>query len=187
MAIDLQLTTRPTDTAPVADQRPAGARLLAAAPELVGLVGCVVLLAQTRDLGSDAGGPGPALFPRLVLLLLAASLGAVLVQQLRGAASPVEPAPAAVRWPRFALGVALALGYVVGTYQLGWPIATALFLVAFVHLAGRRSPLVSVPVAVAVSLGLTYLFVDVVYVALPTGVGVFDVATDHLLDLLGVY
>jgi putative tricarboxylic transport membrane protein len=198
----MALLTSPTKTVDTTAERrrdPVGRRLLGAAPELAGLVVCVVLLAQTGGLETSAGGPGPAFFPRVVLVLLALSLGCVLAQHLRAPEAAAEPAestagtagtgeaPLPVHWPRFALGVALSVGYVVGTYQLGFPLATALFVVAFVYLAGHRNLLVSVPVALALSVGLTYVFVAVVYVSLPTGVGVFDLLTDHLLVLLGIY
>lgn len=164
-------------------------RLLGAAPELAGLAGCAVLFAQAGGLASEAGGPGPAFFPRLVLALLAVGLGVIVVQQLRApGTAPVGVGQVeAVRWSRFLLGVGLSLGYLGATYQFGWPIATAVFVVVFVHAAGKHNPLVTVPLALLLSLGLTYLFVDVVYVSLPTGVGVFDQLTDRLLDLVGIY
>lgn len=186
--------TKTVDTTPQQRRDPVVRRLLGAAPELVGLVVCVVLLTRTGGLETSAGGPGPAFFPRVVLVLLALSLGCVLAQHLRdtatGAAAPTTEAGEAalpVHWSRFTVGVALSVGYVVGTYQLGFPLATVLFVVAFVFLAGHRNLLVSVPVALALSVGLTYLFVAVVYVSLPTGVGVFDLLTDRLLVLLGIY
>ena len=159
----------PSRTGAGADRGPAR-RLLAAAPELSGLVVCAILFAQTGSLTSSAGGPGPAFFPRLVLVLLAAGLGVVAVQHLRGLAVESTEQPT-MHWPRFLAGVALSIGYVAATYQFGWPIATALFVVVFVHAAGKHNPLVSVPLAIALSLGLTYVFVDVVYVSLQTGGG----------------
>jgi putative tricarboxylic transport membrane protein len=44
-----------------------------------------------------------------------------------------------------------------------------------------------VPVAAVVAVVFTYVFVKVVYMSLPTGVGVFDSLTVALYELLGIY
>jgi putative tricarboxylic transport membrane protein len=53
--------------------------------------------------------------------------------------------------------------------------------------AGKRQLLVTVPVAAAVALVFTYVFVKVVYMSLPTGISVFDSLTVALYELLGIY
>jgi hypothetical protein len=91
-----------------------------------------------------------------------------------------------VRMPRVALGIALVVGYVVGMLFLGYILATALFLIAFIYLGGQRKWYV-VPLGIASSLLFAYVFLKVVYIALPSGVGIFDQLTVLLYELLGVY
>jgi putative tricarboxylic transport membrane protein len=88
--------------------------------------------------------------------------------------------------PRVALGVVLVVGYVVGMLFLGYILATALFLIAFIYLGGQRKWYV-VPLGIASSLLFAYVFLKVVYIALPSGVGIFDQLTVLLYELLGVY
>ena len=79
------------------------------------------------------------------------------------------------------------MAYIVATMYLGWPIATFLFVVAFLWVAGKRNLAVTVPVAAALAVAFTFIFVKAVYMALPTGVGVFDSLTVATYELLGIY
>jgi hypothetical protein len=64
-------------------------------------------------------------------------------------------------------------------------IATMVFLAAFIWLGGQHT-WVGPLVAVVGGLVLTYVFVGVVYVSVPTGVGVFDTVTVAVYRLLGI-
>jgi hypothetical protein len=79
----------------------------------------------------------------------------------------------------------LAFGYVVGTMFLGYMFATMAFLGAFIWAGGQRRWVAPV-VAVAGGLVMTYVFVGVVYVSVPTGVGLFDTVTVAVYRLLGI-
>jgi putative tricarboxylic transport membrane protein len=78
------------------------------------------------------------------------------------------------------------VGYVVGMLFLGYILATALFLIAFIYLGGQRKWYV-VPLALGQFAPFAYVFLKVVYIALPSGVGIFDQLTVLLYELLGVY
>jgi putative tricarboxylic transport membrane protein len=90
-----------------------------------------------------------------------------------------------VYWRSVAIAVALAVGYVWATMFVGYLFATMAFLTAFAWLGGQRrwyTPLVGAVGALV----LAYVFVGVVYVSVPTGVGVFDTLTVAIYRLLGI-
>jgi putative tricarboxylic transport membrane protein len=166
--------------------------LLSILPEVVLLAAAVYLFVVA--LGFKQAGPadqiGPGFWPQV--LCVGIGIGALvrLGQKLRSQESRVVGDAASeageLRMPRVALGVALVVGYVVGMLFLGYILATALFLIAFIYLGGQRKWYV-VPLALASSLLFAYVFLKVVYIALPSGVGIFDQLTVLLYELLGVY
>jgi putative tricarboxylic transport membrane protein len=166
--------------------------LLSILPEVVLLAGAVYLFVVA--LGFKQVGPsgqiGPGFWPQV--LCVGIGIGALvrLGQKLRSREHRVvgDAAPEAdeVRIPRVALGIALVVGYVVGMLFLGYILATALFLIVFIYLGGQRKWYV-VPLGIASSLLFAYVFLKVVYIALPSGVGIFDQLTVLLYELLGVY
>lgn len=88
--------------------------------------------------------------------------------------------------PRVALGIALVVGYIVSMLFLGYILATALFLIAFIYLGGQRKWYV-IPLGLVSSVVFAYVFLKVVYIALPSGIGVFDQLSVFLYQLLGIY
>lgn len=188
------------DAEPPAADRPLPPSRLAfrLLPELAVLVLCVVLYAQTADYeAGSTGGPGPALYPRILIGLLAFAVLFLLAQQIRQhlrqrRGVPAEPKPddlaeENLSSPRVALIIGMAIGYVIATVYLGWVIATICFVTAFLFLAGKRKLWFTFPLATALAIGFCYVFVKVVYIALPTGVGIFDEITFRLLQLIGAY
>jgi preprotein translocase subunit Sec61beta len=141
------------------------------------------------------GQLGPAFWPRLVAAGLAVALLVRIVQVLRERKQPVvrvvsefddiEDDDTEVHWPSAAVAMGLAFGYVVGTMFLGYMFATMAFLGAFIWAGGQRRWVTPV-VAVGGGLIMTYVFVGVVYVSVPTGVGVFDTVTVAVYRLLGI-
>jgi putative tricarboxylic transport membrane protein len=166
--------------------------LLSVLPEVVLLAATMYLFVVA--LGFKQVGPsdqiGPGFWPQM--LCVGIGIGALvrLGQKLRSPESRVVGDAASeageLRMPRVALGVALVVGYVVGMLFLGYILATALFLIAFIYLGGQRKWYV-VPLGIASSLLFAYVFLKVVYIALPSGVGIFDQLTVLLYELLGVY
>lgn len=170
-------------------RRPAWPRVL---PEIGVLGFCAVLYAMTSDLDTTVPGPGPAFFPRVLIALLTVSMivriGQTVLEIRRDRTEKaVEVGETTVSMPRIWLAIGLAVGYVVATLYLGWIIATFAFLVVFLYLAGKRMLWLTVPLGAGLSIGMAYLFVKVVYIALPTGIGVFDQFTIGLLQALGAF
>lgn len=174
--------------------------LLRITPELVGLAVAVALLLATADMSTTAAGPGPAFYPRVLGGLLALALLVRVAQQLRtdrreaagiapetSGGEPSDFDPDLISDRRVWGAVAFTVAYVVATLYLGWPIATLVFVVAFLWVAGKRNLAVTVPVAAVLSVAFTATFVKVVYMSLPTGVGVFDSLTVATYELLGIY
>jgi putative tricarboxylic transport membrane protein len=172
-------------------------------PEVILLALCAFLWPYTNEWESTAGGPGPAAYPRLLLILLAAAMIIRLVQdvwKIRSGALD-DPAPDAedmqeegaefertlMSGRRLAIIVALSVAYVVGTMYVGWVLATFFTVVVFLYLAGKRNLLFTIPFGVVVAVGMAYVFVKIVYIPLPTGEGVFDDFSVFLFELIGAY
>lgn len=157
---------------------------------LLGILASAGLLAETRGLDEVAreGQLGPAFWPRLVLLGLAGSCAAKLLPTRRtpGAAAGLESGLPPISPRTLAGAIALILLYVVAVPWLGFPIATAAFIIAFMCLGGSRGWPVT-----AAGLGgtvlLLYIFVKVVYLPLPKGGGPLEAFTVGLYRLLGIF
>jgi len=166
-------------------------------PEFLILAGTVYLFFKAGDFSSrqQPGQLGPAFWPRLVAVGLGVALVVRIVQVFREHNLPVvrvasefddiEDDDVEVNWRSAAIAMGLALGYVVATMFLGYMFATMTFLGAFIWAGGQRKWVTPV-VAVVGGLVMTYVFVGVVYVSVPTGVGVFDTATVAVYRLLGI-
>jgi putative tricarboxylic transport membrane protein len=184
---------RPVQESAKEEHRPVSRSLvLNILPEIVLIAAAVSLFVVA--LGFRQVGPsdqiGPGFWPQV--LCLGIGIGALvrLAQKLRSRERQVVVDAASeadeLRMPRVALGIALVVGYVVGMLFLGYILATALFLIAFIYLGGQRKWYV-IPLGIASSLLFAYVFLKVVYIALPSGVGIFDQLTVLLYELLGVY
>ncbi len=166
--------------------------LLSLLPEVMLLAAAVYLFVVA--LGFKQVGPsdqiGPGFWPQVLCVGIGVGALVRLGQKLRSHESrvigDVVSEAGELRMPRVALGIALVVGYVVGMLFLGYILATALFLIAFIYLGGQRKWYV-VPLGIASSLLFAYVFLKVVYIALPSGVGIFDQLTVLLYELLGVY
>jgi hypothetical protein len=83
--------------------------------------------------------------------------------------------------------VAVLLGYVLATPTVGFPLATAGFIVAFMWLAGSRSLPALAACAVLGPVVLLYVFVKLVYLPLPKGAGAFEALTLGLYRFLRIF
>lgn len=166
--------------------------LLSLVPEVLLFVAAVYLFLATRNFRYVAQPDqiGPGFWPQIlcvgvgigVLVRIGQKLRARKHRIVRDTASEADE----VRMPRVALGVALVVGYILGMLFLGYILATTLFLVAFIYLGGQRRWYV-IPLGIVSSLVFAYVFLKVVYISLPSGVGVFDQLTVLLYELLGIY
>jgi putative tricarboxylic transport membrane protein len=159
----------------------------AAAP-LLGMIVAAALYPATRSLDDVAreGSLGPGFWPRLALLGLALACAAKTMEEWRAAArAGTEREPISVA--TLAAGIALIVVYAALTPVLGFPLTTAAFIVAFMALAGMRSPAGLGASAVIGTVGLIYVFVKVVYLPLPKGDGPFEALTIALYRILRVF
>jgi putative tricarboxylic transport membrane protein len=166
-------------------------------PEVLILAGVLYLFFKAGDFSSrqQPGQLGPAFWPRLVAIGLGVALVVRIVQVFREHNQPVvrvasefddiEDDDVPINWGSAAIAMGLALGYVIATMFLGYMFATMTFLGAFIWAGGQRRWVTPV-VAVVGGLVMTYVFVGVVYVSVPTGVGVFDTLTVAVYRLLGI-
>jgi putative tricarboxylic transport membrane protein len=174
----------------------AGRRLLHALPYLVLLAVTVGLwtVSGRIDYPARPGSLGPDFWPRAAILLMGALcvgqivklfvLGPVEARGLGDRLDEEEDDGEAPRRPLLLLGgVALTVGYAFSLGTLGFPLATALFLVAFMYLGGSRRHLaIWLSSLVGVAL-VCVLLLKVVYVSLPRGVAPFDRIVDFITGL----
>ena len=180
-------------------------RLGRAAPYALLLAVAAVLyyFALGIDTSAAAGRIGPDVWPRAVLVLLAVvcvyevaksllaadarSDSGMLQHYLDASMESVEArsaAPPSIL--RLALGMAATLGYVLLVDVLGFFLATAAYLAAFVAIGGYRRWGVIAACALGGSLAMVVVFMKIVYVSLPLGAGPFRAVSISLLALLGV-
>jgi putative tricarboxylic transport membrane protein len=177
--------------------RAPGALLRELVPEIVFLAGAVYLFILAGDFThrQQPGQLGPGFWPRLAAIGLAVALLVRIVQTIREHRRPlvrvvsefddIGGEPATLHWRSAAIAMALAFGYVLATMFLGYMFATIVFFGAFIWFGGQRTWYVPL-VAIVGGLVMTYVFVGVVYVSVPTGVGVFDAVTVAVYELLGI-
>lgn len=164
-----------------------------AVPPLLGVVLSAALLLATRDLdhGVPEGQLGPASWPRFVLCALAVTcllrtIGALRAGPDAGTRAADADAPAPLSRATLATAAALILLYVAAAPVLGFPIATAAFVIAFMRVCGARL-VPSLASAALGTIGLLYLFVKAVYLPLPKGDGPFERVTLALYRALHIF
>jgi len=175
-------------------------KLKALAPYAALFAGAVYLY---RDAGSFAaaarpGQLGPDFWPRAVLVLLMIVCGVEVLRRLLFARAAhdesSEPHPGAdapgessERFPwRLAGGIAVTIAYVLVLDRLGFFVATALYLALFMVLGRYARMRVIASANLLGSLAFVFVFMKIVYVSLPLGVGPFQAISVWLLAMLGI-
>jgi putative tricarboxylic transport membrane protein len=177
------------------------ARLGRIVPYAALLCGAVYLYWNAGQFASLGRPPqlGPDFWPRAVLgLLILVCASAIARQLLLPAAADASPAPAADAaeaqdrptprshpW-RLVAGVALSAAYVASLEWLGFFLATALYLALFMLLGRYRRPWVVATVSLLGSLAFVFVFMKIVYVSLPLGVGPFQQLSIAVMSLLDI-
>ena len=174
-------------------------RLKAAWPYAALLAGAAYLYHEAGAFAAAArpGQLGPDFWPRAVLVLLMIVCASQLLRHLLLVRPLVPEAPtlpadeeastAEQRYPwRLAAGIGLSIAYVLSLDELGFFVATVLFLGLFM-IAGRyyRARVVWLSSLIG-SLVFVFVFMKVVYVSLPLGIGPFRTFSIWLLAMLGV-
>ena len=174
---------------------PAASRslLLNIVPEVVLLVAAVYLFVAAGNF-RQVGNPdqlSPGFWPQVLCVGIVIGSLVRIGQKFRARGRPIVGGAVAeadedMRMQRVALGITLVIGYIVGMLFLGYILATALFLIAFIYLGGQRKWYV-IPLGLVSSVVFAYVFLKVVYIALPSGIGVFDQLSVIIYQLLGIY
>jgi putative tricarboxylic transport membrane protein len=163
------------------------------------------MLTREFDFPRVAGRLGPDVWPRtiLFLLMIACIIGigrealgrrgpeadrghADTRTDLPGGAALPEAPATAFGYALVGTGFLLFLAYPVVLEYLGFPLATALFMVLFMLVGQWRNWLGIAAVSAAGAVGLFYAFRGLVYVSLPLGWGPFHEATLWVARLLGM-
>ena len=156
---------------------------------VAGVALAIALYPATWGLDALARGQlGPGFWPRMALIGLGGACLAKLVEEWRRGRVTTAPAAAEpISRARLAGGIALIVLYALLAPLLGWAVVTALFVAAFLVLAGMRSPAaIAANVAIG-TVGLLYLFVKLVYLPLPKGDGPFEALTLALYRALRLF
>jgi len=98
---------------------------------------------------------------------------------------PAEDAPEIGRLVPW-MGIALTAAYVFTFPWLGYFLATFLYVTAFVYLGNYRRVWVSAGIGLIASLGFMFLFMRIVYVSLPIGIGPFGQLSALLMRAMGI-
>jgi putative tricarboxylic transport membrane protein len=173
-------------------------RLKGMLPYAALVLGAAFLYHETGSF-ANAGRPGqlgPDFWPRAVLVLLMIVCG---VEMVRRALAARQAPPAAgakskphedeeTRYPRLlAGGIAITVAYVPGIEYLGFFVATALYLAAFMLIGRYRRAGIIAAASIGGSLAFVYVFMKIVYVSLPLGVGPLRQVSTALLAVLGIH
>lgn len=175
-----------------------GARTKAMVPYAALLAGAVFLYAKTAPFAAlgRPGQLGPDFWPKAVLVLLMVTcaieiLRLALVAPAQPRAKPEQSEEEEVEEPRYPLllagGIGLTILYVPGMQWLGFFLATVIYLAAFMLVGRYRRYGVIAVSSVVGSVVFVFVFMKVVYVSLPLGVGPFKSVSTALMALLGIH
>lgn len=176
-------------------------RLTEVLPYAALAAGAAYLYYDTRSFAAlgRPGQLGPDFWPKAVLVLLAAVCVIEIARRLLVPAARTERAPAPAQaapqaheelpereWRLLAGGIALTILYVPGIAYLGFFLATAIFLAAFMYVGRFRRPRIVAAASLIGSLVFVFVFMKVVYVSLPLGWGPFRVFSAWIMAALGI-
>jgi putative tricarboxylic transport membrane protein len=175
-------------------------RLKAALPYIVVLAAGLFLYDQAENFQFEqvSGRIGPGAWPKLILLLMlvTALWGIVSSAVKAGTAGPeraeTEEAQDLARPPeiypyRVWLAIAATLGYLLALPYLGFFLATTIYSFGLMYLGHFRRPVAIVSLSPAIALAFMFVFMRVVYVALPLGIAPFDKVSFALMAAMGVH
>jgi hypothetical protein len=179
-------------------------KLIKAAPYAVVLAVAAGLYSVAGRIDYAARGTsiGPDFWPKLALVLMGLAclyeigrifLRRTLAEEVSGIAEALdhekieETEAAETFYPvLLAAGVALTLAYALWVTELGFVLSTFIFIVAFMYIGRYRNHVVIWLSGLIGTLVFALIFLKVVYVSLPRGVGPFAEITQMVMNLLGV-
>jgi putative tricarboxylic transport membrane protein len=162
--------------------------LLAAAAVFYGIAGNIQFQAQPGTLGPDFWPKAALALMGLVCLYeIARALLFGKAAETHGIADALEGDEEEEEAPRrpvlLVAGGALTLAYGVFITILGFPLATFIYLVAFMYLGGYRAHATIWLSSLVGILVIANLFLNLVYVSLPRGIPPFDRVTDVIIGM----
>jgi putative tricarboxylic transport membrane protein len=164
-------------------------KIIAGPVYIVFLAGLVYLYADHSIDPAPPGQLGAGFWPKMCLIgvVLAAALKAS--ELLRGHGRECEETGDCKEMDNFKLGLMMLLLVltVPAIGAIGFPLASVLFFIFFLYLAGLRKPATLVLVSLLGTIGLIYVFVKVVYIPLPRGEWFFDDITLLIYRALLIY
>lgn len=167
-------------------------------PYLLILSLCGFLLVRAYAIpGGPDGQLGADIWPKTILLLAAGTCVWEVLRNLwtTDIASHVEPGPAVVdehepedRVPPWLPWVAIALTgvYVLLLQEIGYFLATFAFTAVFIYVGNYRRPLAALVTGAIAALAFVFIFMKVVYVALPLGHEPFARLSAFIMELMGI-
>jgi putative tricarboxylic transport membrane protein len=180
-------------------------RLRALLPYVLVLTGAALLYYSALHLGYTPHGdrPGPDVWPRAILALMAIACGVRIVAVARrpSDAPPAQPQPVpaaglpgdvrddtpAQRYPMLLLtGIVLTIAYVALLGTLGFFIDTAIYIAALTRTGRYRRWPVIAAVALGGALVFMFVFMKVVYLSLPIGRPPFEAVSLFLMHVMGI-
>jgi putative tricarboxylic transport membrane protein len=173
-------------------------RLQAALPYVVVLAAGLFLYYQADNFEFEqvSGRIGPGAWPKLILvLMLATALWGVIASALKPgngeAAEDAEADEDIVRAPEihpyrvwFAVGATLL--YLLALPILGFFVSTVIYSFGLMYLGHFRRPVAVTVLSLAIASCFMFVFMRVVYVALPLGIPPFEQVSYALMSTMGV-
>jgi putative tricarboxylic transport membrane protein len=142
---------------------------------------------------------GPDRWPKIVISVLILVCGIELVRRLIARSDSVEPSsdPQELEadlmshhqaHPGLVIGTVLAtVGYLLVLDTLGFFISTIFYTGCLMALGGFRKPLVVSIMSLVLSFFFTFIFMKLIFVALPLGHGPFEKISLAVMNLVGVH
>lgn len=169
------------------------------------VAGFLYYRATQIDFAAPGERIGPDIWPKAILVLAMLTcvyeiaknlffagsgreIGGVLesiVEETQGGQAPPEAQSPSYPW-RLTLGAGMTIAYAIAIDKLGFFLCTALFLAGFIRVGGYRRLGITILLAVAGSLAFMFMFMRVVYVSLPLGIGIFERLSILLMQAMGI-
>jgi putative tricarboxylic transport membrane protein len=162
--------------AQVSNDSPSWLRLMAGPVFFVVFAAVVYFYSDHSIDPAPPGQLGAGFWPKMCLvgILLAAGLKAFELYRSRGRAAEEGGECKEMDNLKLALMMLLLVLVVPAIGLIGFPLASVLFFLSFLYLAGLKKPLTLSLVSVLGTVGLIYVFVKIVYIPLPRGEWFFD-------------
>ena len=157
------------------------------------IIGCVVLYAIAGRFpapGISAGQISPSFWPRAILLgviSLCVLKMANLVIYHRSTLYVKIPFSKSSNQKVLVGSIFMVFGYVFAIQVFGFFLSCLVFLWGFTYLGGWRRKIYLSVISIVGAISITYLFVKVIYIPLPRGLGVFHDFSILIYRALGIF